>query len=140
MAQKFMSNESIRKAFAEIAEVLRAWGKFNGSNSPEAREAARGALELTTRYLYLLKAASNSYGCPAPVGLALEWASYAAAEWAHTDLGDRWAEWRQFTQPHLWGGFAPVGLPDELDRWTEALAKSGAVLWEATFSPLQREN
>jgi len=123
-----MSNESTRKAAAlnKVAEALRAWGEFKGADSPEAREAARTALDLATRHLGIIMAASNTYGRNLPTAY-LEWVQKAAAQRGRIDFGKYWCWWQELTQPHLCGSPVPVGFPDDLERWADELEKAGHV-------------
>jgi len=124
-----MSNDSTRKAAAlrKVAEALRAWGEFKGADSPEAREAARTALELAVRHLGIMMMASTTYGCHGPADFALHWFRQAASERRLLDFEKCCPFWRELTQPRETGGPRKLGLPDELERWADELDKTGAV-------------
>jgi hypothetical protein len=125
-----MSNDSTLKAavLREIAEALRAWGKLGDAKSPETCDAARNALNLATRHLHILMAASITYGRSRPTAQALEWLQEMAVAQGRRDLGEYWGRWSWFTQPHLCGSSVPVRVSDDLEHWAEEYEKAGAVL------------
>jgi hypothetical protein len=121
-----MPNESTRKAadLRKVAEALRAWGKFQGANSPEALEATRTALDLATRHFDIITESNNRWGHFGGATCALEKLSEITAERGRVDFGKYSGWWSHFTTPY---GRLDGGLPDALERWAEELDKAGAV-------------
>jgi hypothetical protein len=122
--RKAMPKDSKRKAavLRKVAEALRAWGELKGPyDSPEAREAAKTALDLATRHLDIIIGASIPWGCSPSVGHALEQLQEIAARRRCISFDKWWSRVGALTQRHLPDN---VGLPDELDCWAAELEKA----------------
>ena len=125
-----MSNDSTRKAavLRKVAEALRAWGEFKGTDSPEAREAQRTALELAVRYLGIIMMTNSNYGCSISAEYPLAYIQRGASERRLMDFEKCNLYWGELTQPRETGGPRKLGLPDELERWADELEKAEDVL------------